>query len=134
MPPTVKLHVAIYNDGGVYKHWSLFVEGATDSEKFILHVMGSSTRYRFEMRNSNARESKTLAELVYLCDVPASQVDIIKDAANNTVIHNEYPGYNCQDYVLELLDDLEARGIIDGNNATYANNKANVKEKQEGLA
>lgn len=35
--------------------------------------------------------------------------------------------------VLELLNDLEAEGIIDGNNATYANNKANVKGKQEGL-
>ncbi|EDN02499.1 hypothetical protein I7I51_07495 [Histoplasma capsulatum] len=133
MPPTVKLHVAIYHSG-VYKHWSLFVEGATDSEKIILHAMGSSTRYRFEMRNSNARESKSLAELVYLCDVPAFKVEAIKDTAKNAVIHNEFAGYNCQDYVLELLDDLEAEGIIDGGDATYAANKASVKGKQEGLA
>ena len=88
--------------------------------------MGSSTRYRFEMRNSNARKSKTLSELVYLCDVPASKVNAIKDAAKNAVIHNKFPGYNCQDYVVELLDDFA--------DATYASNKANVKSKQEGLA
>ena len=134
MPPTVKLHVAIYDEDGVYKHWKLFVEGATDSEMILLHIMGSSTRYHFEMRNSNARDSKTLSELVYLCDVSASKVDAIKDIAKNAVIHNEFPGYNCQDYVIELLDALEEEGIIDEADTTYASNKANVKSKQEGLA
>lgn len=64
------LRVAIYNDGGVYKHWSLFIDGPTDAEQTILHIMGSSTNYRFEMRHSNARKSTTLSELIYLCDVP----------------------------------------------------------------
>lgn len=96
--------------------------------------MGSSTRYRFETRNSDARQSNSLVELVYLCDVDPSKISAIKDAAKNAVIHNEYPGYNCQDYVLELLDDLEGKGIIDRNHANYTQNKEYLKGKQEGLA
>ncbi|KAK2813227.1 hypothetical protein FQN50_000905 [Emmonsiellopsis sp. PD_5] len=134
MPSTAGLHVAIHNDGGVYKHWSLFIDGLTDAEKTILHIMGSSTRYRFEMRNSNAHKSVTLSEMVHLCDVDTSMISAVKDAAKSAVIHNEYAGYNCQDYVLELLDDLEEKKIIDGNDANYKKNKEVVKGKQEGLA
>ena len=45
MPSSAGIHVAIYDDGGIYKHWSLFIDGPGDSEKTILHIMGSSTKY-----------------------------------------------------------------------------------------
>lgn len=60
-------------------------------------------------------------------------MDAIKDAAQNAPIHNEYPGYNCQDYVLDLLDDLEEKGIIDKKDKKYQQKKEIVKSKQEGL-
>lgn len=133
MASTARLYVAIYDDGGVYKHWSLFIDGPTDDEKIILHIMGSSTRYRFDKRNSNARESASLVEMVYLCDVQNSKIDAITDAAENATIHNEFPGYNCQDYILELLDDLEEKGIINRNDAGYKRNRKTVEGKQEGM-
>lgn len=128
------LHVAIYKDGGIYKHWSLFVEGPTDEEKIILHIMGSSTRYWFEMRKSNARASSTIAELVTLCDVPVSKIGAIKEAARTAPIHNESPGYNCQDFVLDLLRDLEAKKIVDSKDMEYMKKKEILIEKQEGFA
>lgn len=133
MPSTIGLYVAIYHNDGVYKHWSLFVDGPKDDEKFRLHVMGSSQRYRFEMRTSDARKSASLAELIHLYDVDISKVGPIKTAARNAVIHNEFAGYNCQDYVLELLDDLEKKDIIDGADASYRRKKGIVKAKQEGF-
>ncbi|BCS00209.1 uncharacterized protein AKAW2_50550A [Aspergillus luchuensis] len=133
MSSTSELSVAIYKDEGIYKHWSLFIDGPTDPEKIILHIMGSSTRYRFEMRNSNARYSATLIELVYLCHVDNSKINAIKDAAQKMTIPNEHPGYNCQDYILELLDQLEEEKIIDRSNASYKRNRKKVEDKQEGL-
>ncbi|KAJ5804953.1 hypothetical protein N7474_010840 [Penicillium riverlandense] len=133
--PSSELYVAIYcNDSGIYKHWALFVDGPTDEEKLVFNILGSSTQYRFEMEESNAFLDPTLIEVFPLCDVDSSKIDAIKDAAQNAVIHNESPGYNCQDYVLELLDDLEAKGIISRNDVEYAKNKQGVKDKQEGLA
>ena len=86
------------------------------------------------MRTSDARKSASLSELIPLCDVPVSKIGSIKDAAEKAPIHNQYPGYNCQYYVLELLDDLEAKNIIDGKDSKYKNNKRVVQNKQEGLA
>lgn len=54
-------------------------------------------------------------------------------AAESAPIYNEYPGYNCQDYVLELLSDLEAKGIIDCKDAEYEKKKAELSKRQEGL-
>lgn len=85
------------------------------------------------MKKSNAREAANLSELIHLCDVDVSQIGAIKAAAGEAVIHNEFPGYNCQDYVLELLDDLEKRNIIDSHNANYQRKKRLVKAKQEGF-
>ncbi|OJD25982.1 hypothetical protein ACJ73_02646 [Blastomyces percursus] len=99
----------------------------------FLQIMGSSTRYRFEIKNSNVHKSATLLEIIHLCNVDSSKISVIKDAAENAVIHNEYPGYNCQDYVLELLADLEAKDIIDKNEMNYNHNKWTVRDKQEGL-
>lgn len=134
MASTARLYVAIYDDGGVYKHWSLFINGPTDAEQIILHIMGSSTNYRFDMRESDARKSATLSELIYLCGVPTSKTPMIIEVAENAPIHNEFPGYNCQDYILELLDDLEGQRIINGNDSSYKKNKEVVKARQEGLA
>lgn len=69
-----------------------------------------------------------------MCDVPISKVAAIKETAKNATIHNEFPGYNCQDYVLELLDDLEGKKIINGNDANYKKKKELLISKQEGLA
>ncbi|PGH28642.1 hypothetical protein GX50_08619 [[Emmonsia] crescens] len=133
MPSTAGLNVAIYNDSGIYKHWLFFIDGPTEAEKFIFQAMGTSGRYRFEMENLDAHKLLNLSEMVHLCDVHTSEISAITDVAKAAVIHNEYPGYNCQDYVLELLDDLEEKNIIDGNNANYKKSKEAVKGKQEGL-
>ena len=53
--------------------------------------------------------------------------------ARAATIHNEAPGYNCQDYVLELLDALEEEELINGNDANYQRQKALIHSKQEGL-
>jgi hypothetical protein len=65
--------------------------------------------------------------------VPISSIAAIDQAAEETPIHNQYPGYNCQDYILELLDDLETRRLIDGKDAKYKRQKTLVASKQEGL-
>ena len=74
-----------------------------------------------------------LYELIHLCGVPISNIAAIDEAAEQAPIHNQYPGYNCQDYVLELLDDLEERSLIDGEDEKYQRQKALVIGKQEGL-
>ncbi|EEH04313.1 conserved hypothetical protein [Histoplasma capsulatum G186AR] len=134
MPSTAGLNVAIYEDRGIYKHWLLFIDGPTEAEKFILQTMSCSGNYRFELENLDAHKLLNLSEMVHLCDVDTSEIRAITDVARAAVVHNKYPGYKCQDYVLDLLDGLEEKNIIDGDDAGYKKSKEVVKSKQEGLA
>lgn len=127
------IYVAIFNEGvnqGIYKHWAIFIDGPT---KTILNALGSSTRYYFDMSTTDPRGSEDLIDLIHMWDVPVSAMESIRMAAENAPIHNEYPGYNCQDYVLELLDDLEGKGIIDGKDVGYKEKKAELSKRQEGF-
>nr|POE77834.1 hypothetical protein CFP56_09477 [Quercus suber] len=131
--PTAGLNVAIYNNGNMFKHWSLFVDGPSE-EKFLFHIMGSSTRYRYEKRQSDARASASLSEIVALCKIDTSKISAIEAAAQNAVIHNESAGYNCQDYVLELLEALENDHVIDSRDANYQKKKRTLASKVDGFA
>ena len=134
MPQQVEIYAAISNDGGVFKHWRLFVDGPGKANKIIFNAMGDSGRFRFEESIVNARESATLVELWPLCSVRASNIEDIKKIAREVEIKNQYPGWNCQDYVLELLDALEEARIIDGRDTAHKKQKSKLCEKQEGMA
>lgn len=68
-----------------------------------------------------------------MCDVPLWRADAIIQAAVDLPVHNQYPGYNSQEYVLELLEDLEEKGLINDLDPTFIRQKGNVMHKQEGL-
>lgn len=134
MSSTVSIYVAIYNDGGVYKHWGLFIDEPQEADKMLLHVKGSDGRFRYEPEARDARRSASLVELVYLCGVNVTKISAIKSAASKVIVHNEVRGWNCQDYVLDLLDALEKEAIVSNQDAGYRNQKILVRGKQEGLA
>ena len=134
MSSTVSIYVAIHDDGGVYKHWGIFIDEPQEAEKLLLHVKGSDGRFRYEPEMKDARRSRSLVELVYLCDVDVAKTSSIKTVASKVPVHNEIRGWNCQDYVLDLLDALEDGAIVNNQDAGYKKQKNLVRGKQEGLA
>lgn len=132
---TTTLHVAIYDDIGIFKHWSLFIDGEDEADKTELQVMGSDGWFWFEeKKNSNARDSVTLFELFYLCEVDSTKVNTVKEIARNNPVRNEISGWNCREFVLDVLDDLESEAIIDGKDKGYGKRKVELRGKQDGLA
>ncbi|KAF4220309.1 hypothetical protein CNMCM8980_007814 [Aspergillus fumigatiaffinis] len=129
----IKVYVAISDDGGVYKHWALFIDQA-EAEATLLNVRGSDGRFRYETEKRDVRYDESLVELVYLCDVDVAKANTIRNIARTIPVHNEISGWNCQDYVLDLLDELEERKVIDGEDELYRMQRTYVAVKQEGLA
>ncbi|KAJ6014861.1 hypothetical protein N7540_009452 [Penicillium herquei] len=102
------------------------------NRKLLLYVEGFSKNFRFDRQFADPRDSETFSELIHLCDVPVSHIAPIDQAAEEAEeaeVHNEFAGYNCQDYVLELLDDLEARKLLNGKDTQYKKQKALVASK-----
>jgi hypothetical protein len=129
----IKVYVAISDDGGVYKHWALFIDQA-EAEATLLNVRGSDGRFRYETEKRDVRYDESLVELVYLCDVDVAKANTIRNIARTIPVHNDISGWNCQDYVLDLLDELEERKVIDGEDELYRMQRTYVAVKQEGLA
>jgi hypothetical protein len=119
MAYTTGIHIAIFYEVGVYKHWALFLDGDTDDKKLIVSITGSSPRCLFAIRKSNPRNDDKLAELIHMCDFPLWSADAIIQAAVDLPVHNQYPGHNSQEYVLEILEDLEDKGLIKGLGPTF---------------
>lgn len=130
------MSVAILDDGGVFKHWGIFIEKPKAEESVLLQVMGSDGRFRYEPETKDVRNSstRTLEELVYLCDVDVAEISSIETVASKVTVHSEIRGWNCQDYVLDLLDALENEEIVDKEDAGYKSQKSLVRGKQEGFA
>ena len=132
---TVGLHVAIrHDDQSIYKHWGVFIDGRRKPDKVILQAMGSDGRFRFDAEFTDARQQHGLVELVYMCDAELAKVDAIKDIAEKLPIKNGISGWNCQDYVLDLLAALEEKHVIDAQDGGYQERKSSLEKKQEGLS
>lgn len=130
------MSVAILDDGAVFKHWGVLIEKPKAAESILLQVMGSDGRFRYEPETGDVRDSttRTLVELVYLCDVDVTEISSIETVASRVTVHSEIRGWNCQDYVLDLLDALENEGIVYKEDAGYKSQKSLVRGKQEGFA
>lgn len=98
----------------------------------MLQAKGSDGWFRYEPENRDARRSRSLVELVYICDVDVAKVSMIKGVASKVPVKNVISGWNCQDYVLDLLDTLEEDEIVNKNTG-YQKQKTKVRAKQEGL-
>ncbi|GCB27648.1 vegetative incompatibility protein HET-E-1 [Aspergillus awamori] len=114
---TCYLYVIIVPGDGELKHWILYIDAPTWTEKPMVHLVGSPTYYRVEARFLTRNDERRIIKRVNLCDIPNAQnvYDDIIDAGEWAEIDNQDPSYNSQIYILELLDDLEHRGIVSMN-------------------
>lgn len=131
MASTVPILVAIYDNPGI-THWSLFIETENDAEKTRIHVLGARQRYFPVISTpSDARTADSLIELLPLCPIETSKLEILKNIAYDTPIRNDLADWSCQDYVLAILDRLEGASVIDATNDEYVTNKRTVSAKRE---
>ncbi|KAJ5513949.1 hypothetical protein N7463_003501 [Penicillium fimorum] len=82
----------------------------------------------------DVRQQEKLVELLHLYDMDVAKINTIKTVASQVTVHNEIRGWNCQDYVLDLLEALEKEAIVNSKDASYKKQKNLLHEKQEGLA
>lgn len=95
-------------------------------------MLGARYKYFPDTKTpSNARTSTHLVQLLPLCHVDAGKVEMLKNIAYATPIHNELADWSCQDFVLEVLVKIEEARIINRYDADYRRNKAAIAAKRE---
>ncbi|KAK2792122.1 hypothetical protein FQN51_001917 [Onygenales sp. PD_10] len=142
--PSAPLYTALLNDGTAFKHWALFLDTPTpnphSAPKLLLNALGSSESahgFRYECvvvtPANNPRNNPALHQLVYLCEVGVGDVERVREVAGSVRIRNDVRGWNCQDFVLEVLGGLEGVGVIEGGEGGYMGRKEGLEGMVEGL-
>jgi hypothetical protein len=127
--------VAIYagEHRAAYKHWAIFVEDEQNASKsFICHVMGFSRNFRYEQKRRNAYESNKMIEMIQVSHVHRDDLKSLRSVAMAVPIKNEDPTWNCQDFVLQLLEALVVEELIDDDDV-YQEGRKKAFLKMEGL-
>jgi hypothetical protein len=74
--------------------------------------------------------SADVLESIYLGEVADRDFKKFEDIIAATEVDNETVEWDCQDYVLEILDNLEEERVIDGDDKTYKKQKNKLKNKR----
>ncbi|GKZ26437.1 hypothetical protein AbraIFM66951_007861 [Aspergillus brasiliensis] len=132
-PAKCALWVTIGRATAGLKPWMLLIDAPTYTEKLMIHLVGSPTAYRVEKRFWTDYDENRVEYWAYLGDIPNSDTvyDKIIQAGEGAEIDNDDPSYNCQDYILDVLEELERLKIVSKRNSVYRENKWNLESKKE---
>ena len=111
-----KLFVAMYRPvTGNYEHWALYL----DTKDKIYEVTGTSPHFRRNVipgkpTSTNRHKRSIFVHPIKLFDSTAFEKAVAAVRLENSISH-----WNCQDYVIEVLDKLEDECMIDGDDKAY---------------
>lgn len=115
---TAKLYIAIYRPvRGNYKHWALYLDSA--SEDVIYEVIGDHPR--FERHHILARPDSSMRHQKDILVGTINERDIpqLKQIVAETPVDNDTVYWNCQDYVIDILQRLKNECVIDEDDRDY---------------
>lgn len=106
-----KLYVVFYRPRyGNYQHWALYLESET--ENIIFEVIGQHPNFQRNAVSAVPENSRSFISKLYVGVIGKNDVQGVRDAAKTVKVDNETMDWDCQDYVLEILDKLEAEFIL----------------------
>ena len=109
--PWIDLFVAIYTPEDIlsYKHWALLI--ADDNKPLILNVMGSEARFTFHEQATDPQDSVENRELIKVTTIHQNHIQFLRSCAAEMPL-SRYPGWNGQDYIIDLLKKARDEDII----------------------
>lgn len=62
-----------------------------------------------------------------------SDPERVRNAAQSVPVDNETTEWDCQDYVLEILDNLEEEFVLDSDDEDYIDARQTLKDKRGAI-
>jgi hypothetical protein len=130
MSRSISIHYNGQSAGGI-KHWKFGLH-EEDGSTTLFDIVGDVGNWTPRVKQQNPRNSSNYQGNTPLCDISDSQqtMSIIMTIVQhiNAGLNSQGAGYDCQDYVLEILDELVNNRIIDPNNEEYVEGRDEVKD------
>ncbi|KKK24673.1 hypothetical protein P175DRAFT_0498461 [Aspergillus ochraceoroseus IBT 24754] len=124
-----KLYVVFYRPQcGNYHSWAPYVDD--EDALMIFEVVGQHPDFQRNVVNAKAEKSKSFLGKEYVAVISKADIEKIKEVASTVPVDNETVEWDCQDYVLEILDKLEDEFILEEYDEDYREARRVLREKK----
>lgn len=127
--PAPKLYVVFYRPRyGNYQHWALHLE--LDNEDYIFEVTGSHPNFKRNVVNDGPERSASFHSRLFLGEIQPGEVAMVQHIAAATKVDNDTVHWDCQDYVMDILEELENECIVDEDDDDYKKAKRTLIKRR----
>ena len=113
-----KLYVAMYKPvEGNYEHWALYLQNG--EEDVVYQVIGEWPHFKYNVKETKPENTLLHRRSIFMCEVNDRDIPELKEHVADYPIDNEVESWNCQDYVVEVLQKLEEECVVDGDDRDY---------------
>lgn len=123
-----RLYVVFYRPRyGNYQHWALYLEG---TEHTIFEVTGSHPNFEKKEVKANPSNSGSYLSKLYVGTISETDIVTVRQCVAAVEVDNATTEWDCQEYVIDILDKLEAELVLDEDDEEYKNAREDLKEKR----
>lgn len=105
---------------GNYQHWALQLK--SHGESVVFQVVGQ-----------HPERVDGFIRKLYVGVLGDDDTQMVKEAAASIPVDNETIEWDCQDYVLEILDRLEEEYVLEKEDEDYQEAREELKNKRGGI-
>lgn len=116
---------------GNFQHWALYVQNG--QEHLIIEVVGEHPEFERNIMTENPEQSDTFLHKVFVAVLVQADIPRVKKAAQEVRVDNETVEWDCQDYVLEILDNLVDNFVLNEDDEEYVEARGILKEKRAAI-
>lgn len=114
-----RLYVAMYKPiTGNYEHWALYLEDNDNQHPTL------TANVTIAKPTSTERHKRS----IFISDINTIDLEELGEAVGAVVPDNSVVHWNCQDYVMEVLEKFEEECIVDADEEAYIGAKKELME------
>lgn len=126
------LYVVFYRPRyGNYQHWALQLEN--DEDSIIFEVVGQHPVFERNVSGIKPEKSLNFIKKLYVGVISEGDIPTVKSAVESVPVDNETTEWDCQDYVLEILDQLQDEYILDEDDEDYQEARKELRSKRGAI-
>lgn len=121
----LELRVAIYAPAPStgHEHWALFIDDGPKSTIFQVEGTHPNSLLRVSTGRPEANSFRCFRKSLYLGESCRDDVKRMYDVMSKVLVNNEDRGWNSQDYILEMMEELVEGWLLDDSPEYYSARK-----------
>ena len=127
-----KLYVAFFRPQyGNYQHWGLCLDD--DEEQLMFEVSGEHPNFERNIEKQPPEQLDGFLRKLYVAVISKTDIETVKQVAQTVPVDNDTVEWDCQEYVLDMLDRLEDEFVLDRDDEDYQDARETLGDRRGAM-